>query len=687
MSQEEETDTVFKRLFQRYQEEYDNLPASEKSESFELGSEMLLAGFIKESQFVSKVNEYLAKAKQESASAGAAGTGEALAVLWLHLAANFFQFMRKAEITFQRNPMASLLNLPDIKAEDLSPEVMDQAIAWLSSEGESFVNDFVIHAYPDFIREKVEVLHLAETGLCYYDQTDDESKLEDADEQAEQPDQPWMYECTNAAVAINRQSLEKAYFRIQVPPGALFMYSSDRPVHIPSKDCELEHMTMCSIVEGHYGVSLYTKIMDGKDSDPSRFEMMAKEGLPQIKQVFTNAKYVVGNSAKFTTEVLAAVFENGMHFVTRLTSGMELEQQLLNQAYLNQDQFEHLPDESEGPVQYKEPFGLGEDRKGKPLKAKQVVPASPPLEVFWGTGQLFDKDVVAMVVFSPTLKEAKAKPKQKAAMSELNKLTKALDKSFKSEKAAQTHVAKLQAKATYCDIIVNGYTGTTESKGKAKSSAKASAKASAKDSAKASAKTSAKASEVRIDADVYISPVKFDAAVFQECCYVLVTSDTQRQWTPQELNNIYKQSMGLVTMWRTTHDADVKLNRWFLKDYQHRMGMAFLLHLGDVSRKIVQGMIRTAIAEGFIKFPDAEFKYCDPKPSIARLCFFFEMNGATISYNPHIEDKQVEVQAHKRIIVDLLGILGEEWFELLLPKTYEQEMPRLFAARPSFGLW
>lgn len=635
-----------------YYEQCDKLKQTKTVKPVFIGAAVLMAGFIRNTNFVARINERFGKNEKLCK----VNVGEALAVMLMMLAAGLYQSLSDCAIQVKNMPLVNLLGLdPLIESADFSRHVMGRALAIFAEEGQQFFNEFVTSVYLQLGLTDVIEVHVDSTSMYFYkvDNNGDEVPLTCEEVKELMANMP--LDKFNAAVATSRCELEKEQQELaahehadtaSMAEDAQSTGSKHKNIRIlrgHSKDHrpDLGQIVICSVVEGTYGIPLYTTIEDGNSSDRPLFAKVASEALPILSEQFKNLHYWVSDSAGCTQDSFDAVAKNNVAIVTRAPDNLCFTKEIYEQVQDNPELLKSFLNES-GQGQYA--LQYGEDA-GLP-KAHMCQ------------GKLFGYDVVALVVCNPNLAKTKEPSETKKAEAELAKLTKELNKRYKCQADADAQAKKLIATAEYCEVELKGYDGK-----------EVNAKPGPQPQDPAKRKT--KLVNVKVLANVKISQTKLKEAIEHECFYVLVTTDTEREWTPLDLYNMYKRNSHIETLWRMQKNHDLFINRFFLQNNDRIEGLAILLSLGAFAHTTMQAVIRRAVDAGKLKLPDDEQKAYDPKPTLARICRYFKRVQVAVSFKLMNGIFDIELSNIDGFVGGVLACLGESWLTLCRPETYE----------------
>lgn len=652
--------TKSKSLIKRFKKDLKALKKSDlaKEDSFELNSVILIAGFIRDTNFIARANALFGKNENHCK----VNVGEALAVMLLMLASGRYQSMSKCAVTILDMPLVNLLDLdPSIEPSDFSRYVMGRALAIFAQGGQQFFHEFAIDVYQQYGLTDVIEVHVDSTSMYFYKLDDKGDEVPMTPEEVDELKANMPLDEFNAAVAASRSELEKAQQELDAnaladaaskAEDAQLTGKKHKTIKIlrgHSKDHrpDLGQIVICSIVEGTHGISLFTKITDGNSSDRSLFATVAIESLTVLTERFKNLKYWVSDSAGCTKDSFDAVTEHGVAIVTRATDNLLFTKEIIKQVQDNPKLLQDFLDES-GQWQY---------------TLKNGVDAGLP-KAFMCKGELFNRDVVALLISNPTLAKTKKHSEQKKAEAEYAKLTKGLNKRYKCQADADTHAKKLIAKAKYCNIELLGHDGKEVN-------------AKHGPQPKDPAKRQTKLVDVKVLAKVTISQTKLKEAIEQECLYVIVTTDTEREWIPVELYNVYKRNSHIETLWRVQKNSSQFLNRFFLQNNDRIEGLAILLSIGAFAHTVMQTILRREVDQGNLQIPDDEGKAYDPKPTMNRICDYFNRHPVKLLFKLKPSGKiKIKVTRLDELVFSVLVFLGESWCALFRAKTYKGAFAR-----------
>lgn len=397
-----------------YQETYNKLEQSNTVEPVFLGAVVLIAGFIRATNFIAQVNEQFGKDERHCK----VNVGEALAVILLMLAAGMYRSLSNNAVKVQHMPIVNLLDLdPLIEPSDFSRHVMGKALAIFAKDGEGqrFFNTFAMSVYLMFSLADVIEVHLDSTSMYFYKVDENGVEILMTPEEVNELIDILPLDEFNVAIAASRSELEKAQQQLDTNNGVNTTSKTDdsqssdnkyktiRILRGHSKDHrpDLGQIVICSVAEGTYGIPLFTKLADGNSNDRSLFATVAEESLTLLKEQFKKLKYLVCDSAGCTNDSFDAVSKQNVEIVTRAPDNLLFTKDILKQ----------VQDNPELPQNF-----LGEAEQEHYLHTNGKDAKLP--KAFMSKGELFDRDVVALAICNPALAKTKEHSEKKKAEAE-----------------------------------------------------------------------------------------------------------------------------------------------------------------------------------------------------------------------------------------------------------------------------
>lgn len=187
-----------------YQQEYEQLQHSITIKSVPLGALLLIAGFIRDTNFIARINEKCGK----NANLGKVTVGECLAVMLLMQMAGRHKAWNKRAVKAEDLLLISLLDLnPSILSIDFSCQVMGRALELFSPEAPMFFNEFATSVYSQYGLAEVIEAHVYTSSMYFYKTDGDglkEAMTPETPEEGEQLQKELPFDQCNAAVAGSR---------------------------------------------------------------------------------------------------------------------------------------------------------------------------------------------------------------------------------------------------------------------------------------------------------------------------------------------------------------------------------------------------------------------------------------------------------------------------------------------------
>ena len=300
---------------------------------------------------------------------------------------------------------------------------------------------------------------------------------------------------------------------------------------------DLPQVILLGLVDGHSKLPIYANSISGGVNDNKSFFDLVKHDWPELARQFKDLRYLVGDSALCTSDILKQAREHELQIVTRAPDKLKIT---------------------------KECFAMAEEG--------ELVPFDPDepdgsYGMWCGTKKIGDVPVKLLLVNNERMRYTKEKTLRRRAEKELDKLTKELNKLRTNPAICQADAEKqfkaIQAKCKLCSIGEPVYEEVKKHKKRGRPSKQ----------------TEPEVAAVKVLAEARIDEDKLSNAVTRELRYVLATTDTKRHWTMEELCAIYHGQSSIERMWRTSKDPTILLNAIYLKKPSRISALMWLLSI------------------------------------------------------------------------------------------------------------
>lgn len=389
-------------------------------------------------------------------------------------------------------------------------------------------------------------------------------------------------------------------------------------------------------------IPIYTSTFDGNINDIRKMREFADKDMAQLHELYPNLKMLVADSAAATPETIAALVNQGIAIVSRLSDSRK-ESKRAMQAFESASKTDKETTVSSDGQQV-ELFFAGEctftDPKGTSV-----------------TGRL-------IVVQAQTLRESKERTINRKAEKELQKLQKDLDKLARRpaacRKDAERSFKECTKKLKYCSVTTPVY---EENYGYDKPG-----------KPKAGAEKKVISCSVKAQASIDIKLV--EEAVKKELLYVLFAVNTNV--SAKEIYDIYHQQNDIETVWRDMKNKELCVPNFFVKKPERIQALICLVSMAIYISRIVENAVFKAFRRHGITFRRTSGReslrpHFSSISAVLRDTYISYSNGiADVYYNEH--DIQGEL---------LVSMLDKDMQEFYLGDTF---IPYLEAYQPHLGL-
>jgi len=396
---------------------------------------------------------------------------------------------------------------------------------------------------------------------------------------------------------------------------------------------ELKQAISLMLVDGKSRIPLFGKNVSGNTSDNKSFLNMVRSSLPALREQFTKLKYLVGDSALCTEDILKEAAKKNILVVTRLPDKTDLAKKcfaLLDEKKL-QRIYERKPDGEED-----ENFGMwcdvDDDYKGTKLRL--------------------------LLVKNYALRSLKKETVDKRAARELSTLNGRLKKlrtqPCKCRADAEKAVEALKNKLRLCRIDSADYEEVmkNEKPGRPR-------KGEETKKVVACCKVKAKAS---------IDPQKVEDTITGELLYIVATTDTKREWTMAELLSTYKRQSVIERCWRCSKRPSMMVDSIYLQKPSRIDALLWLMELALLVYAATEYLARKVMKEKELKLTGAE-RRVNIRPTGEFLLRYVSYLGIALVLNR--DTRRWAVENVNEEFALLLTALGDDWLKYYNDDHYE----------------
>lgn len=428
---------------------------------------------------------------KNSSNAGVTN-GAAIKAMVMQLASAPYQSLYRTSEYFAEVPLAALLN-QGIKAEQLNRYVLSRTLDAVAEYGPKRLFLEVAAQTCRALGVNIEEVHIDSTSF----HCDCAEKEEDGCE-----------------LKIN------------------YGYSRD---HRP----DLPQVIMLGLIDGNSKLPIYADCISGNVSDHSSFFDLVSKDWPTLAGVFKDLKYLVGDSALCTANILEQAVQHNMHIVTRVPDGFLAAKKCF---------------EAESSSEFTE-----------------LNPEAPDgyTGMWCGIERIGSTPVKLLLVHNENMRLSKSKTIQRRAEKQLEKLQKELDalavNPAACRKDAELNLAKIEKKYRHslCRIEAAAFEEVMKYPGRGRPK---------KNAVK-------ELCGVRVTAHAVIDQQAVTEAVTQEVRCVIATTDITRNWSMAELLSMYHRQNSIERMWRISKDPTIMINAIYLKNPSRISALMWILAL------------------------------------------------------------------------------------------------------------
>ena len=380
------------------------------------------------------------------------------------------------------------------------------------------------------------------------------------------------------------------------------------------------------------GLPIYFKGVSGNVNDKKSFkDIMANVETLRVK--FPDVRYVVGDSAFCTPDILEATLRGGLHAITKLPLTNKSAKEIIMNADLS-----NFTD-----------IYPGNDEK------KERGQWCPAIKV----GTL---PVKALLIENRALLEKNTRKYRKEAEKEVSATRdklKALSAPGKlgSIDDARKAVEMLCQKLSLCCLEDITYEEITKNCRRGRPSAD-----------KAPEK---KVVGVKINADVNINEEAITKKAELSIRSIIVTTDCETDWSMEDLLSAYRGQNVIESCWRLMKNKRLLVDSIYLEKPERIEAMMCILYLIVLLLKITEIAVREAMEKHSYKLPPVSSEPATSKPTIIRFLQYVTDKNISVLKGPSSDP--VIYNADK-LLLKILSAMGPHWLRYYLPETYA-DMP------------
>lgn len=365
--------------------------------------------------------------------------------------------------------------------------------------------------------------------------------------------------CTRLGVNVSEVHVDSTSFHMDGEPKQDDM-SELKITHGYSRDHrpDLPQVILLGLVDGITGLPVYSRSVSGSVNDKTSFFEMIREDWPMLAEMFDDLKYLVGDSALFTADILAEARKHGLHVVSRVPDKLEMAQEC----------FDGTRSGEPAPIYVNEPDG--------------------PVAAWCGTAKAGETTVRLMLVSNGSMRESKMKTARRRAAKELNELGKKLRKlrtsPAKCRADAEKNADEIIRKCRFCKVEDLRYEDVLKYRkpGRPK-----------KNAPPEDFETVA----VRVYAVASVDEDRIEEWVASEIRYVIATTDTKRKWKMNGLLETYMRQSVIERAWRTAKDPSIMLDAIYLKTPRRITALMWIMSLSLLVHAAIEYRLRQAAPE------------------------------------------------------------------------------------------
>lgn len=401
---------------------------------------------------------------------------------------------------------------------------------------------------------------------------------------------------------------------------------------------ELPQVCLLGITDGKSRMPIFTKAVSGSKPDVKSFLDVVGGDWPLLQEQFNDLRYLVGDSALCTSDILKAAREKGILLVTRVPDKYKF----VKDAYL-----------ASASEELTKIYEIGEDDQnyGKWCGSQEI--GGIPLKL--------------LLVKNLERRESKEATVRRRAEKELDKLQTALKKMrtqpAKCRADAEKNLNELKAKCRACTITDVEYTEVKKNKRRGRP--------------KAGEEAETVTVAVQVTAKVAISEDYIKAKVEEEIMFVIGTTDTQRDWTMAELLSTYKRQSTIERMWKLSKDPKICLDALYLKTPHRIVALMWILSVALLVFAATEHLLKEAMNRENIRMPTPDHRTELAIPTLLRLKQYVDNSNINLLFIP--KDNSFKIAGLTDVFVQILEAMGFEWLKYYQKRTYTLFLSELCA--------
>ena len=594
-----------------------------------LGSAVLMAGFFKHIGFADEMNKLIPKIGHHSL-----GYGEQLAATGIILSTGEYKSLNSLQNDMAKYPMRELVGVrEDIPIEDFGAR---------DAIGDGLSQMFLLdmpQVYDTFLGRALELIPGFKVEVAHLDSTNNK-----VSRPASKPRE--VTQKNGEAVDLSGEASADQTSQDKQPIALLHGKSKSRQDHLPQ-------YTVLTLNDEKTGIPLMPQIADGNVSDYAQFPKFLDAMLPSVQaRLESKLKYVAGDSALYSPAAFHIAQKRGIYLVTRKADKFKESKQAFADRDLDGGLVPIYPDDAVTDSLSRNAH-ISDQPMGK------WISVSPIEYVDEESGERTVIPLKGLLIHNPKLLKTKIHSCKRKAEKEKEETRKALRWArFKCRDDAKQFLENVQADLTFCDIqpldehaFVEAYT---------------------KKSARKSA--SGTSEEFRIYANVTINEELVTEKAEQECLFVLVTSDVERDWTMRELLEVYRGNQVVEDFWTVLKDKQLFLPALYLHKEERIEALLWLLQIVVLGYYVIQACLN------FHRQQDPELadtmrrlsshpERDNPTLTTRQLIRRFQQFNMCVSFTPY---GKAMIKGINLDICRILLTLGKAWSNLLNPRLYDR---------------
>ncbi len=390
---------------------------------------------------------------------------------------------------------------------------------------------------------------------------------------------------------------------------------------------ELPQVCLLGLTEGTSRMPVFTKAVSGNMSDKTSFLDVVASEWPMIREQFNDLKYLVGDSALCTPDILASA-DRKIFIVTRVPDTYRFVTQMINET--KESDLTKVYDTDKEDQNY----GC------------------------WGEIQkIGDIPVKVLLIKNLERKESKRETIMRRAEKELSKISAALKKLKTHPTAcredAERAVEKLEKSCRACVISDIQYTEIKKHKGKGRPKADAPMVVTG----------------VEVTGKVSISEDYISRKVEEEIQFVIATTDTERQWTMAELLSTYKRQSTIERTWKLSKDPKIFLDAIYLKTPHRIQALMWILSVALLTFATTEYLMKIAMKENNIPMPAPDHRTNLAVPTLLRLKQYTDNSNINLIFSK--STREFKIAGLTNTFAQIITAMGYEWSKYYQTLTYE----------------